>query len=85
VGSVGVAGTAPAPNGPNAGTTGPDKAGSDPTQQRERRQILANLFLENVIEQRGDEIELDRDEIAHADAYLDRGSRERLRRRVRLR
>nr|WP_049897323.1 S49 family peptidase [Halorubrum arcis] len=70
VGSVGVAGTAPAPNGPNAGTTGPDKAGSDPAQQRERRQILANLFLENVMEQRGDEIELDRDEIAHADAYL---------------
>ena len=70
VGSVGVAGTAPAPNGPNAGTTGPDKAGSDPDQQRERRQILANLFLENVMEQRGDEIELDREEIAHADAYL---------------
>ncbi|ELZ42549.1 signal peptide peptidase [Halorubrum saccharovorum DSM 1137] len=70
VGSVGVAGTAPAPNGPNAGTTGPDKAGSDPDTQRERRQTLANLFLENVIEQRGDEIELDREAIAHADAYL---------------
>jgi len=70
VGSVGVAGTAPAPNGPNAGTTGPDKAGSDPDTQRERRQTLANLFIENVIEQRGDEIELDREEIAHADAYL---------------
>lgn len=70
VGSVGVAGTAPAPNGPNAGTTGPDKAGSDPDTQRERRQTLANLFLENVIEQRGDAIELDREEIAQADAYL---------------
>ena len=70
VGSVGVAGTAPAPNGPNAGTTGPDKAGSDPDTQRERRQTLANLFIENVIEQRGDEIELDREAIAHADAYL---------------
>jgi protease-4 len=70
VGSVGVAGTAPAPNGPNAGTTGPDKAGSDPDTQRERRQTLANLFLENVIEQRGDEIALDREAIAHADAYL---------------
>ncbi|WP_283401727.1 S49 family peptidase [Halorubrum sp. DM2] len=70
VGSVGVAGTAPAPSGPNAGTTGPDKRGSDPDTQRERRQTLANLFLENVIEQRGDEIELDREEIAHADAYL---------------
>ena len=70
VGSVGVAGTAPSPNGPNAGTTGPDKAGSDPDTQRERRQTLANLFIENVIEQRGDEIELDREAIAHADAYL---------------
>ncbi|QUO48627.1 S49 family peptidase [Halorubrum ruber] len=70
VGSVGVAGTAPAPSGPNAGTTGPDKAGSDPDTQRERRQTLANLFIENVIEQRGEEIELDREAIAHADAYL---------------
>jgi protease-4 len=70
VGSVGVAGTAPAPSGPNAGTTGPDKAGSDPDTQRERRQTLANLFIANVIEQRGDEIEMDREAIAHADAYL---------------
>ncbi|MYL18158.1 S49 family peptidase [Halorubrum terrestre] len=70
VGSVGVAGTAPAPSGPNAGTTGPDKRGSDPDTQRERRQTLANLFLENVLEQRGEEIELDREAIAHADAYL---------------
>ena len=70
VGSVGVAGTAPAPSGPSAGTTGPDKSGSDPDTQRERRQTLANLFLENVIEQRGDEIEMDREAIARADAYL---------------
>ena len=70
VGSVGVAGTAPAPSGPSAGTTGPDKRGSDPDTQRERRQTLANLFLENVLEQRGEEIELDREAIAHADAYL---------------
>lgn len=70
VGSVGVAGAAPAPNGPNAGATGPDKVGSDPDDQRERKQTLANLFIENVIEQRGEQIELDREEIAHADAYL---------------
>ncbi|WP_096395044.1 S49 family peptidase [Halorubrum trapanicum] len=70
VGSVGVAGTAPTPSGPNAGTTGPDKAGTDPDTQRERRQTLANLFIANVLEQRGDEIELDREAIAHADAYL---------------
>ncbi|MDB2267428.1 S49 family peptidase [Halorubrum ezzemoulense] len=70
VGSVGVAGAAPAPNGPSAGTTGPDKRGSDPDTQRERRQTLANLFIENVIEQRGEEIELDREAIAHADAYF---------------
>jgi len=70
VGSVGVVGTAPAPSGPNEGTTGPDKGAASPSEQRERQQVLANLFLENVIEQRGDEIELDREEIAHADAYL---------------
>ena len=70
VGSVGVAGAAPAPSGPNAGTSGPDKRGSDPDTERERRQTLANLFIENVIEQRGEEIELDREAIAHADAYL---------------
>jgi protease-4 len=70
VGSVGVAGAAPAPDGPNAGTTGPDKVGSDPDDQRERKQTLANLFIENVMEQRGEQIELDREEIAHADAYL---------------
>ncbi|QAU14100.1 S49 family peptidase [Halorubrum sp. BOL3-1] len=70
VGSVGVAGAAPAPNGPSAGTTGPDKRGSDPDTQRERRQTLANLFIANVIEQRGEEIKLDREAIAHADAYL---------------
>ena len=70
VGSVGVAGTAPAPSGPNEGTTGPDKNAPSPSEQRERQQVLANLFVENVIEQRGDEIELDRSEIAHANAYL---------------
>jgi protease-4 len=70
VGSVGVAGAAPAPNGPNAGTTGPDKVGSDPDDQRERKQTLANLFVENVMEQRGERIELDREAVAHADAYL---------------
>ena len=70
VGSVGVAGTAPAPSGPNEGTSGPDKSAASPSEQRERQQVLANLFIENVIEQRGDEIDLDREEIAHADAYL---------------
>lgn len=70
VGSVGVAGTAPNPSGPNAGTTGPDKRGPSTEQQREQQQILANLFVESVIEQRGDEIDLDREEIAHANSYL---------------
>ena len=70
VGSVGVAGTPPTPTVPDEGATGPDKNAADPAEPRERQQVLANLFIENVLEQRGDEIELDREGIAHADAYL---------------
>lgn len=70
VGSVGVAGLAPQPDGPDEGATGPDKTGSDPNEQRAEQQILANLFVENVLEQRGDEIAVDRTEIARAKSYL---------------
>lgn len=70
IGSVGVAGTAPAPSAPSAGTTGPDKRGGNPNDLREEQQTLANLFVASVIEQRGEEIELDRAEIAHAESYL---------------
>lgn len=70
VGSVGVTGTAPQPLAPSAGDTGPNKGGAHPDDAREDREILAELFLESVMTQRGDEIELSRDEVARANVYL---------------
>lgn len=70
VGSVGVTGTAPQPLSPSAGDTGPNKGGTHPDDAREDREILAELFLESVMTQRGGEIELSRDEVARANVYL---------------
>ena len=70
VGSVGVTGAAPQPLTPSPGDTGPNKGGSHPDEVREDREILAELFLESVMTQRGDEIELSREEVARADIYL---------------
>ncbi|WP_336326951.1 S49 family peptidase [Halovenus sp. HT40] len=70
VGSVGVTGAAPQPLTPSAGDTGPNKGGVHPDEARENREILAELFLESVMTQRGDEIELSREEVARAEIYL---------------
>jgi protease-4 len=70
VGSVGVTGPAPQPLQPSAGDTGPNKGSASPGELREDRETLANLFLETVIEQRGDEIELSREELSRAKTYL---------------
>ncbi|WP_302082123.1 S49 family peptidase [Salinibaculum rarum] len=70
VGSVGVTGAAPQPLQPSAGDTGPNKGGLHPDEAREDREILANLFLESVMTQRGDEIELSRTEVSRAKVYL---------------
>lgn len=70
VGSVGVTGAAPQPLAPSPGDTGPNKGSAHPDDAREDREILAELFLESVMTQRGDEIELSREEVARADVYL---------------
>lgn len=70
IGSVGVTGAAPQPLQPSGGDTGPNKAGLHPDEAREDREVLANLFLESVMTQRGDKIELDRDEVSRAKVYI---------------
>ncbi|MXR53042.1 S49 family peptidase [Halovenus sp. WSH3] len=70
VGSVGVTGTAPQPLTPSAGDTGPNKGSTHPDDARANRETLANLFLESVMTQRGDEIELSREEVSRANVYL---------------
>ncbi|WP_449404327.1 S49 family peptidase [Halapricum desulfuricans] len=70
IGSVGVTGAAPQPLQPSAGDTGPNKGGFHPDEARENREILAELFIESVMTQRGDEIELSRTEVSRAKVYL---------------
>jgi protease-4 len=70
VGSVGVTGPAPQPLAPAPGDSGPNKGGLSPEESREDRETLANLFLESVMTQRGDEIELSREELSRAKTYL---------------
>lgn len=70
IGSVGVTGPAVQPLQPSPGDSGPNKGGPHPDENRMDRQVLAELFLESVMTQRGDEIELSRSEVARADVYL---------------
>jgi len=70
VGSVGVTGTAPQPLSPSAGDSGPNKGGAHPDDARAKQEILAELFLESVMTQRGDEIELSREAVSRANVYL---------------
>lgn len=70
IGSVGVTGAAPRPLQPSPGDTGPNKGSYHPDEARENREILAELFLESVMTQRGEEIELSREEVSRANVYL---------------
>lgn len=71
VGSVGVVSAiGPTPLTPDETTTGPNKQAQDPDETRADQQLLADLFLETVLEYRGDEIELSPDEIARANVYI---------------
>lgn len=71
VGSVGVVSNiGPTPLAPDETTTGPNKQAQDPDTTRAEQQLLADLFLEAVLEHRGDEIELSPDEIARANVYI---------------
>ncbi|GAA0266589.1 S49 family peptidase [Halobacterium noricense] len=71
VGSVGVRATLPS-GGVPAGevVTGPDKgAGSTPDEVRERVETLRRAFVGSVFAERGDRIELTREEVSHAKVY----------------
>jgi len=69
-GSVGLAAGAPEASPPVEGPSGPDKRGSNPIQQWATQETLADIFIDTVMEQRGDEIELSREEVSKADIYL---------------
>lgn len=69
VGSVGLAAGEPQPRPPVEGPSGPDKRGSNVIQDLATQETIANIFIETVIEQRGDRIELDREEISTAKVF----------------
>lgn len=70
IGSVGVNTIAPQTQQPIRGPTGPDKATNHPTEFWSIVQTLDNVFVETVMENRGDRLELSREEVAHAGIYL---------------
>jgi len=69
-GSVGLAARAPEAGPPVEGPSGPDKRGANPVEQWATQETLADVFIETVMEQRGDRIELSREEVSEADVYL---------------
>lgn len=69
VGSVGVAAGAPQPTGPVRGPTGPDKRGANVIQSWARVETLRSTFLQTVVEQRGDQIEMPPEEISKASVF----------------
>lgn len=71
VGNVGVRTSVPPGSGvPNEVTTGPDKlTGGTAEETRARVRTLKNAFVGTVVEERGDDITLSREEIAHGKIY----------------
>mgnify|MGYP000031679541 CR=1 FL=1 len=69
VGSVGLAASEPQPAPPVEGPSGPDKRGSNVINELATQETIANIFIETVLEQRGDRIELSREEIATARVF----------------
>ncbi len=69
-GSVGLAAGAPQASQPVEGPSGPDKRGGNPIEQWATQDLLADVFIDTVMQQRGDEIELSREEVSEADVYL---------------
>ena len=69
-GSIGVNAAAPQPEPPAEGPTGPDKVGSNTFQSWATTQQLDNIFVNSVMEQRDERIELSREEVANADTFL---------------
>lgn len=70
VGSVGLAASEPRQSPPIEGPSGPDKRGSNKIQALAQQDLLADVFLESVMQERGDRIELSREDVATADVFL---------------
>lgn len=71
VGSIGVRATLPSSSIPEGQVvTGPDKVGgSTPDEVRQRVETLRRAFVGSVFTERGDRIELTREEVSHAKVY----------------
>lgn len=69
-GSVGLAAGAPQPNEPVRGPSGPNKRGSNVIGQWALQETLADTFINTVMKQRGDELNVSRSEVAKAKVYL---------------
>ncbi|MCD2204942.1 S49 family peptidase [Halobacterium sp. KA-6] len=71
VGSIGVRATLPSSSIPEGQVvTGPDKVGgSTPDEVRQRVETLRQAFVGSVFAERGDRIELTREEVSHAKVY----------------
>jgi len=71
VGSIGVRATLPSSSIPSGQVvTGPDKVGgSTPDEVRQRVETLRRAFVGSVFAERGDRIELTREEVSHAKVY----------------
>ncbi|MCD2200764.1 S49 family peptidase [Halobacterium sp. KA-4] len=71
IGSIGVRATLPSANIPEGQiVTGPDKVGgSTPDEVRQRVETLRRAFVGSVFAERGDRIELTREEVSHAKVY----------------
>lgn len=70
IGSVGLAAGAPQPSPPVEGPSGPDKRGSNVIHTWAQQEALGDVFIETVMEQRGDRIELSREEVSTAQVFL---------------
>ena len=69
VGSVGVRGSAPGPSPSGEIRSGPDKASMTEDQARRQIETLQRAFVGTVMAERGDRIELSRQQVAHAKVY----------------
>ena len=70
VGSIGLNAPAPRTTSTPLGPSGPDKAGSNPTQTWAAQQTLADTFVDAMMAERGEEFQMPREEVAKAQVYL---------------
>ncbi len=70
IGSIGVAASAPEQSPPVEGPTGPDKLGDHEIQDLETINLLDEVFLNAVMEERGDRIDLPREQVGTGEVFL---------------